>query len=227
MVRDAFRPGLLALRQMTAPLVAVQAVAALTVIAYYQVPAVQQFSANLARIKLAGGIPFAFAAGAVAGGVLPEIAKILAGKLRKLDRGWLADAATNAIVYGIIGILVDGLYTGQARVFGSGVDLATLVKKNLADMLVFSPIIGIPIPLGLYELRSRLAPRWAGDRVKSWSEFYRDKYAPSLVMSWGFWIPILFCVYALPPNLQFVFAMFAEAAWSLLFVFVATGKHLD
>ncbi|MBW7929038.1 MAG: hypothetical protein H3C58_13330, partial [Fimbriimonadaceae bacterium] len=49
---------------------------------------------------------------------------------------------------------------------------------------------------------------------------------PALIPCWAFWIPILICVYSLPANLQFVFALLAEAAWSILFVFIATNGGL-
>jgi hypothetical protein len=53
---------------------------------------------------------------------------------------------------------------------------------------------------------------------------YRDRVFPALIPCWVFWIPVLFCVYAFPPNLQLPFAFLAEAAWSMIVVFVSKPR---
>lgn len=159
--------------------------------------------------------------GAVGAGLTPELAKALTGRLRKLDLPWLEKTLFTAFVYALVGVLVDVFYKVQAACFGSGNEPITLALKTAVDMLIFSPFLSIPMACTLfafYELR--YDPVKMGTELRS--QFYRRKIAPSLLLCWFFWTPVLVCVYAFPVALQFPIAMFAEAAWSVLFVFMNT-----
>jgi len=169
-------------------------------------------------------LPFAFAAGFIAGGVVPEIAKAATRRLRKIDRKWLNQTLFNGLVYGIVAVQVDLFYQLQNFLFGGGRNVATLIIETAVDMFIFAPLLSIPTAVAMFEWRSR---RWAGvGRLFRW-EGYVAKVVPALIPAWAFWIPMLFCVYAMPPDLQFCLAILAEAAWSILFVFIATEAHLE
>ncbi len=167
---------------------------------------------------------FAFMAGAIAGGIVPEIARMATGTVE--GQGWSRwqKVAWTSLVFGLVGIFVDLFYKGQAALFGNGIDAATLICKTAFDMFVFAPLFCIP-----FEVASLQWPQ------KGWklSEFfrgfgvttYRDSVLPVMLPCWAFWIPVLVCVYAMPLNLQFVFAIFAEAAWSIIVVYVATRSE--
>jgi len=194
------------------------------VVLFYRTEGVRQASASIAAAKVAGGIPFSFLAGAIAGGFVPEIAKALTGKLKRLDAKWFKQCLFNGLVYGIVGVQVDLFYRQQTYVFGPGTEPMMLAIKTAVDMSLFSTLVSIPTAVSLYEWRKvdfsfkRLFAQF------SWL-YYRDKIVPALIPCWAFWIPILLCVYAMPSDLQFCFSMLAEAAWSILFVFLATNDE--
>lgn len=220
--RAASAPGLAAVRSHWAPFLAIQVAAAALVVVYAQTPAVREWCVSIERVKVAGGVPFAFLAGAVAGGIIPEIAKAVTGRMGRPTREWLSASSFNAFVYALVGVQVDLFYRFQTWCFGSGTDAKTLIVKTAVDMAIFTPVLSIPLAVMLFEWKRvgfdlrRMGPAFTG-------RFYLSSIVPALIPCWAFWIPILICVYSLPTNLQFVFALLAEAAWSILFVFIATN----
>lgn len=216
----ALRPGLRAVANQWKPFLFIQALAVVCVLAYYQSQPFQRAADILQGWKVAGGLPFAFFAGAVAGGLVPELAKMATRTAE--GHGWSRWGRVfwTALVFGLVGVFVDAFYKVQALIFGTGIDPLTLAYKTAFDMLCFSPFFCIPfevVALQWPERRFRVAEFF---RVFGWSA-YRENVLPALIPCWAFWIPVLVCVYAMPLNLQFVFAIFAEAAWSLIVVFVA------
>jgi hypothetical protein len=134
---------------------------------------------------------------------------------------WLGKTAYVSLIFGIVGVLVDLFYQGQAWAFGTGNDPLTLLKKTFMDMGVVAPLFFIPFELSAFrwpQNRYRLSALFQDFGLRS----YRKNVLPTMLPCWGFWIPVLFCVYAMPSDLQFCFSQFAEAAWSIIVVFVAT-----
>jgi len=214
------QPGIAAVRAHLAPFLLIQLGAFALVVAYFQSPAVRDFAEIPARWRADYGLPFAFVAGAVAGGLIAEIAKTLTGKVKKFDRAWLVLFSFTSFVYGCVGVLVDILYRYQALWFGHGNDWLTLTYKTVVDMLLFSTLISIPFATAMFSwLRHGFSLRelWRDLR----DNYYMRKVVPGLIPCWAFWTPVLVCTYALPLKLQLPFAILAEAAWSVLFVFIA------
>ncbi|MBV6458930.1 MAG: hypothetical protein HONBIEJF_02069 [Fimbriimonadaceae bacterium] len=193
-------------------------------VAYFQMPTFREWCDAIGIAKREAGLPAAFIAGAIAGGLIPEVAKLISGKLRRLDRRWFAAMLYVAAVYGVIGISVDLLYTGQAQLFGHDNRFWTVVKKVLVDMLLFSPLFSIPLATVLFTFQ-RLGYRHDRLRIDVRNTFYMRRVMPGLILCWAFWIPILALTYSLPTGVQFPFAMLAESAWSVVFVFQAV--HLE
>lgn len=204
-----------------APLLFIQIAAVALVLTYQHSPALRESLVAVEAIKVRGGLLFAFATGACAGGVIPEVAKLLTGRMKRMGRQWLLSAAYNAMVYGIVGIEVVLFYQAQTVWFGGGNHWTTLAIKTAVDMLVFSPVLTIPTAVLFYAWRSSGFRAPTGGLRAAYG-FYMARIAPSLVLAWIFWIPVLLCVYSLPSNLQFPFSNLAEAAWSMVFVFFTT-----
>lgn len=225
-MRDALAPGLQALRTHWPPIVLIHFSAATMVILYYRLEWLQQAAKGVEAWKGAGGSWFAFASGAFAGGLLPEVAKILTGRIRRVTRPWVSIVLWTALVYGTIAVTVDFLYTGLGVMFGTDISLATLTKKIAVDMFLYSPTVGIPLAIVMFDA---YRAGFREDRMRRifCRTWYRDRVLPGLVPAWFYWMPLLFCVYALPPRLQFPFAMLAEAAWSILFVIIATRDDVE
>lgn len=190
-------------------------------VAYYRAEPVQAISNRIAEFKVAHGLAFSFFAGAIAGAGIPEVAKVVTGRVRRLDRAEFGKLAWTAVVYGIVGVTVDIFYRYQAVWFGAGIDPKTLTIKTVVDMFVFAPFLSIPMACALFGW-------WkAGYSIAFWKraftiDFYKREVAPAMPLCWAFWIPMLICTYSLPSTLQFPFAVLGEGAWSVLFVFMVT-----
>lgn len=213
------KPGVSAVRHTWPALLLIQGGALVLVLSYYRFEGLRGEASAIAEVKIRFGLAFAFAAGMMAGGIIPETAKLLTGGLRRFNRRWLADSAYNAFVYGIVGVQVDLFYRLQALMFGPNHDLRTLVLKTSVDMGAFSTIVSIPTASWLYAWK-RNAFRTRGLAPAGVRAFYVEQVVPGLIPCWCFWIPVLFCTYSMPVNLQLPFSMLAEAAWSILFVFI-------
>lgn len=217
----AMQPGLRAVRSLWRPMLLIQSLAIVLVVVYYRSPGFQEIASRLQEWKIAGGLLFAFAAGAIAGGIIPAAAKAVTRSCPDTPAKQLKDALWNGLIFGLVGVFVDVFYQFQGQLFGTGTDPLTLAKKTAVDMGLFSPFFAIPFEVATLrwpQVRFRVSELF---RVFNWT-FYRETVIPALLPCWAFWIPVLFCVYAMPMNLQFCFAILAEAAWSIIVVSVAT-----
>ena len=223
-LREAVQPGVQAVRAHWAPFLLIQFFAASLVIAYYQSDQLRAIAEAPAAWKERYGFLFSFIGGFIAGGLVAELAKLLTGKVKRFDREWFGLVMFTGIGYGITGIQVDILYWGQAQIFGHGTDWLTLTKKTLADMAFFATFVSIPFMVSFFEWR-RLGYSWS-KLMQEWRQsFFRTKVLPGLIPCWAFWIPFLFCTYALPLKLQLTFAFLGEAAWSVLLIFIITERE--
>ena len=202
----------------------IQVGAVILVVSYYRSSGLRTAALSAAELKLRYGIWFAFAMGMLAGGVVPEIAKLVTGGLRRLNRTWVAELGYNALVYGVVAAQVDLFYRFQAFTFGAGHDARTLIVKTAVDMGAFAPVISIPTAMLLYAWR-REGFRAGAIFRNGVRGFAIHQIMPGLIPCWVFWTPVLFCTYAMPANLQLCFSMLAEAAWSIVFVFIAKQDH--
>lgn len=191
------------------------------VVAYYQSVGVREAAAVIAHWKVQGGLALSFVAGFAAGSVVPEVAKLMTAKIPSDRRAWLNQTLFNGFAYGSLAIQIDLFYQWQNHIFGPEVNAFNLIIKMLVDMAIVAPLVFVPYMMALFE--GRRAGFRAGLSVWTWNG-YRDKVLPALLPNWAFWIPVVLCVYAMPPNLQFPFSTLAEAAWSIVFVFIATRE---
>ena len=222
-LREAVAPGIAAVKHNWAPFLLMQVLAAVLVIAYYRSAGLREATEAVQRIKSTGGVPFDILTGSLACGLLPQLAKAVTGKVKDFSKPFWLEMLFNAFVYSIIAIEVDYFYQFQGSLFGIGIDWQTLVKKTTFDMAIFSPILSIPSAVVLFEWRK--AGFSSKELIGSLTpRFYEQKIVPALIPCWAFWIPMLMCVYALPPNLQFPFAQLGEASWCILFIFIATAE---
>jgi hypothetical protein len=218
---ETIRPGFDSIKAMWAPLLVIQATGAALVISYYLLPAMQSGLQVVESAKQSGGIFFAICAGAFAGGIVPEIAKALVGRIGRLDRTWVLMTLYQCFCFGIFGFLAYHFYGYQTVLFGPAVDPLNVLKKVLFDLFVYVPIIGAPanaLLLGFRGLDFKFSaiPGFLKD------QFIVKRLLPLFIPNLLFWGPMLFCVYALPVDLQFAFAQTCAAAWSLLVTFIAS-----
>jgi hypothetical protein len=218
---SAFAAGLSALRRFWRPFVLIQGAALALGLAYRLSGTVRAGCVVLATWKTTGGVPFAALTGAVAGGLLPELAKRLVDRKRAHRTDHLGDVLFNTAFFAVNGVVVDALYRMEARLFGDDARAATVIAKVAFDQLVFTPLWQVVI-VTLFLWRRR-GYSWTATRPALRAGFLRTHVLPLLVPCWWFWLPIVSIVYALPGPLQFLMFSFALAAWSLILVFIAAG----
>lgn len=222
----AWGSGIAALRRFYRPFILIQAAALLVVVSYYQSAWVRAVCAVLAGIKTSGGLLFAAASASVAGGLLPELAKVLGDRRRYGLAGRRGEILFNLAFFAFNGVVIDLLYRGEARLFGADATISTIAKKAAFDQFVFTPS-WLPLIIALYlwrYLRFSPSATWAALRAPG---FYRTRVIPLLLPAWCFWIPMVCVIYALPLPLQFVLFILALAAWSLIMVFIANASAED
>jgi hypothetical protein len=216
--------GLQALRRFWRPFLLIQGAAVALVVGYHASPGVRDVCATLAAWRTAGGVPFAAASAAFAGGLLPELAKLVAqrGRAGALLRGRAREIAFNTVFFAFNGVVVDGLYRALAALFGDGTGAATVAVKMAVDQFVFTPPwLCLIVTLFLWQRRGF---SWAATRPALRRGFLRAHVAPLLLPDWLFWIPMVCVVYAFPLPLQFLLFILALAAWSLIMVVIAGGE---
>lgn len=216
----ALQSAVAALRRFYRPFILIQAAALLLVISYHQSAVVRSFCETLASIKLAGGLPFAALSGSLAGGVLPELFRLLGDWKRYTLAGRAAEVLFNLAFFAFNGVVIDCLYRFEAWLFGNDSSLYTIAMKTAFDQFVFNPL-WVPLIIALFSWRREgfsLAATLTSLREPG---FYKNKVVPLLLPVWCFWIPMVCVIYALPGPLQFVLFVLALGAWSLIMVDVA------
>jgi len=207
-----------ALRGFWKPFLLIQLGAVLLAVAFRSSASFRNACAVAAGWKVSGGLPFASLTGALAGGVLPELAKLVAlGPAAVAGRA--AEIGFNFAFFAVNGVVIDLLYRGEAHLFGDGAALRTVAEKVAFDQFVFTPTWSAVIVL-LFLWRQRRFS-WAAVRPALRRGFYQERVLPLLLPNWLFWIPMVSIIYALPGPLQFLMFIPALAAWSLIMVFIA------
>lgn len=177
----------------------------------------------LARWKAEGGFGFSAALAALAGAVLPEALKVVVRQRGRVRRENGRTLCFTVPFWGTLGVAVDALYRGQDAWFGGAPTFAVLVKKVLVDQFLYNPLFAAPVTVWAYEWRRRgFAWRGMGDLFTP--GFYRAKVLPTLVATWGVWIPLVTLIYSLPARLQIPLFGLALSFWALLVATIAASE---
>jgi hypothetical protein len=221
-LREAARPGLLAVRKYYRVFLFFQAIAIGLYFAYYHIPSVQSTIDAFAAWRNTGGLFLSALLTAIAGTVLPESVRTLVGPDRSWSRQRFRKLGWNFLFFAINGLLVDLFYVLQALLFGVGNSWSVVAPKMALDFFGFIPLLALPISVS-YFLWLELG--WSPARIlRAWGwPLYRDRVVPLLIPDFVYWGPILIFLYSLPLTLQVPFFLLAFSGWSLAFVFI--GSH--
>lgn len=214
------RPAAEALGRYWKPFLAIQITALLMVAGFWSFPAIRAAFASLAEWRARGGVFAAALAGAVAGAILPELAKLATGIDRRPLLTRLHDTVFQFCFFAVSATVVFYFYQLQTWLFGDRQDLATVAAKVAVDQFLFTTLWATPFGLAMFSLKAcgyRLGPTLAALRPSR----LVDRVPSLLLPCWAFWLPMTSLVYSLPAELQFVLFSMALAAWSLLMVFIA------
>jgi hypothetical protein len=220
-----FSAGLEAARANLVPGLVLQALMVIFLLAYLLVPAGKHALDQLAGLKVQVGYWYALIAGGLAGGVLPEVLRVLSFQRGSVRRENWVNLIFGMCVWAAMGVLVDGFYRLQGVWFGDVVSVGTVVKKVLVDMLLFTPLIGVPLVTMAYVWR-HTGFQFSALRGMLNAGFYRTRVLPVLFPNWAVWTPVVCVIYSLPPGLQIPVYAFAQAFWALV-IMTLTKKQTD
>lgn len=189
----------------------------LLLVAYLWSPAVQSGLTQWGAFKQAWGYPGSFITYAAFAVLVPEL--LAWAVLRQpVPPTIVRDMAFAAVVFGLIGITVDVLYSVQVALFGSGNDAATIVKKMLFDQFVYSPVSNfLMVAIFLWKdegFRSSTLRYFAS------GDFWSRRYLPVIIAVWCVWGPGVLVIYFMPTALQFPVASLILSFWILIFKFM-------
>lgn len=228
MTEEQERPlavGLRAARANLVPAVVIQAAVVTVVLAYYLWAPARAWLAHAEVLKREGGYLFSFVAGALAGGLLPEALTVAVFQRWRVRRENLGGLLFGACFWGLMGMLVDGLYRAQAFAFGSGVDFSTVFKKTFVDQALFTPFVSIPLTVVVLEWKRQGFSALGVARALG-RGFYRRKVLPAVLSGVVFWLPVVVLVYSLPPLLQFPLFALALTLWVMIITWMSHA-HRD
>ncbi|MDR3691897.1 MAG: hypothetical protein P4L46_21130 [Fimbriimonas sp.] len=219
---DSLKPAFRAVIVNWKPMLLIQVGAIALVLTYYQSPGLQAWCVGLAGFKERGGLPFAAIAGAIAGGIVPEVAKFLTNNRAK-PQSW-REVACVAAYFACMGLSVDIMYTGMGHLYGMDHHVVTVLKKTATDMGLFCPICAVTTTVLVFTWKDYRFS-WPATKAAFRDGGYFDRYIKVLLPNWMIWIPVISAIYSLPVNLQFLTAQLAEAAWSLVVVHISQGEN--
>ena len=182
--------GVTAARANFVPGLLVQAAMASMVLAYYFSEPARLWLGQLADIKLRFGYFFSFISSAIAGGIMPEILKIVVFQRGRIRRENWSGLLFGICFWGTSAMIVDSFYRLQATMFGSRIDFATVSTKVFVDQFVYNPIWAAPWGVTAFEWKNQ-GYRFAGLSRAFTGGFYKEKTLPALVATWGVWIPVV------------------------------------
>lgn len=208
------RAGWVAARASLLPGVCIQFLMLGIVLLYYGSSAARPFFEQIGVWKAQSGYLFSLVSVAIAGGICPEILRVLFFQKGRVERRNWTNLAFTVPFWALQGLVVDLLYRSQAVWFGNDAQFWTIVKKVAVDQFLYNPLFAAPIGVTLYEWKNR-GYRWSSEFLR-WA-WYRDRIIPALITTWAVWIPIVSIVYCLPSILQIPIFTLALTFWVTLF----------
>ena len=195
------------------------------VLAYYQARWTRPWFDRLAQAKHDYGYVFSMVAAMVAGGLVPEVLKIVFFQRGRPVLHNVRELVFTMTFWGITGFTVDLFYRLQTVWFGSGIGWSTLLAKVLVDQFVYSTIYAVPAVTWAYEWKDR------GFRLHGLSDlftpaFYAARIFPTLLANWSVWIPVVTLIYLLPPLLQTPLFTLALSFWVLIVTYITSSRRL-
>jgi hypothetical protein len=197
--------ALTAIRRCLLPGLGLWLLAGLAVL-LYRLPATRWLYTDLQALRTEHGLLLSAISTALAAGVLPIVSQRLLG----LRPTWTALALTTGF-WALRGMELDLWYGLQARWFGEGDDLTTVLIKVAVDQFVYTPLWVTPVSTLFYRWRDGLP--WRGSL---------RAMAGVLLANWVVWLPTVFCLYLLPTPVQMPVCTAVLAFWTLVLTLLAT-----
>jgi len=204
------------------PMFVVWAAVIALAVAYWRIPG---FAGVFEPVRLwqeRNGAMAAFATQLFFCGVLPALFLATVSEIK--TNHYVVKCLLQMLWSGTWGIVYYWFYALQARMFGRGHDLATLLLKTSFDEFVWTPIVICPITQVFY--------LWMGSdfSVARMAQTARDGYIrrvvlPNILTNWAVWIPTVAAVYAFPLALQIPIMGLVACFWSLVCMQLGRRAH--
>lgn len=201
------------MRAARKPILLIQFCFVVFVVLFYTVPSWSNLPATIDGLRARYGLWFPILSVWFVSIVVPEIAQVLTkSRVRPITFG---EVAGKLVYFALIGLCLEFLYAWLDSILGSKLTFGVVVLKVLFDMLVFSPLLSMPLATLTFLLidcgysmpmvREKLA------QGEFWKRFF-----PTLVTCWMYFGPVVIAMYSLPKALNYPVAMAANAAWGLI-----------
>ena len=217
--------GLRAARANLIPGLILQAIMLSLLLGYYFYPPTTELLNQLADLKSRWGYGYSIVASVIAGAVIPELMRIIIFQKGKVTRANLGNFLFAAFHWSWSGALVDFLYRQQAEWFGSEITFKVVAIKVLIDQFVFNPCFAAPVNSWAYDWKNAGFPL-RGIHLFFTARYYRQTVIPTLVATWGVWIPVVTILYCLPPLLQIPLFALALALWVIIFTWMSEQRAI-
>jgi hypothetical protein len=174
---------------------------------------------HVADLKLKYGFAFSAVSTSLFGGLIPFLIQKARPKYRHLmptSHVWFF-----VILWAFKGMEVDLLYRCQAKMFGEGKEVLTLLSKTVFDQLVYVPLWGLTscaILMTWRQMNFNFGQTVGVLRNKRW---WTDNLMAMLLPNWLIWIVAVVAIYCLPLALQLPVQNLVLCFWCILLIFLA------
>lgn len=218
-----WRAGLRGARANLLPGLVLQVFALTLVLAYYYHGPTRELLSRLAAYRSETGFAFSFISTSLFGAVLPLI-YLWSSPLTRSRYDW-KQGAVLIVFWALKGVEVDALYRAMAWIFGTGVDVRTIVLKGFVDQFIYCPLVAVPGTVLAYEwIESHFSARTVLADLRA-GHWYRRRGLAVLCSSYGVWLPAVGVIYALPTPLQLPLQNLELCFYTLLVAHVTKRKH--
>ena len=186
-----------ALSKNLGPGIGLQCLSLLVCITYFMLPASQPLFSQIAQFKGQAGVSFAIVSTALFGGLIPVLFEAV---WQKNYQGLITRALALMTLWGLVGAMVDALYTFQAQWFGTENSFSVLAKKVMVDQFIFSALLTCPFITVFYVWLDN--PRWSSFKMALTKALFVKTIPATVVTNWMIWIPSVTLIYMLPLELQ-------------------------
>lgn len=215
--------GLRAARANLVPGFIVQVIMLTLLLGYYFYPPTTAFLNKLASLKEQWGYGYTLIASILAGALIPEIMRVLVFQRGKIGRANFGNLAFASFFWAWSGMVVDFFYRQQVAWFGAEVTFGVVATKVLIDQFIFNPLYAAPVSSWAYDWKSLGYPlRGIGQFFTI--GYYRRVILPTLVATWGVWIPVVTILYSLPPLLQIPLFALALSLWVMIYTWMSEQR---
>lgn len=215
--------GVRAARANLMPGFIVQALMLGLLLAYYFYPPTRDWLDMLAEIKQRWSYGYSAMSSLVAGAIIPELLRVLLFQGKEFRRSNISNLLFTVPFWCTMGMIVDFFYRCQAGWFGQEMTFSVIAKKVMVDQFLYNPLFACPVTTWLYDWKSR-GFKTQGTAVFFTLGYYRDFIVPTLLATWGVWIPVVSILYSLPSLLQIPLFGLALSLWVMLYTWMSEQR---